>query len=61
MNSRKLSKRSKNSQNLVDLKKSVSLLHAYGEYDRFIELSKQFMKDRGIILKKKSKKKRKAR
>ena len=36
--------------NISDLKKSVSMLQAYGEYQRFISLSKKFMKDRGISL-----------
>ncbi|CDW81939.1 UNKNOWN [Stylonychia lemnae] len=58
--------RSSNRQ-IIDLKKSVSLLQAYGEYerqllpeslfnDRFLEMSKQYMKEKGIIMKKTLKK-----
>ena len=36
--------------NITDLKKSVGMLQAYGEYDRFISLSKKYMKDRGISI-----------
>jgi hypothetical protein len=39
---------------IADLKKSVGMLQAYGEFQRFVSLSKKFMKDRGISLGKKS-------
>ena len=45
---------------LNDLKKSVGLLQAYGEYKRFLSISKKFMRERGIKLNKKSKKKQKS-
>ena len=35
---------------MMDIKKSVNLLHAYGEYNRFISISKKFMKDKGIFM-----------
>ncbi len=34
-------------------------MQAYGEYERFLEISKTFMKERGISLKKQLKKKKK--
>jgi hypothetical protein len=46
-------------QNLIDLKKSVSLLQAYGEYDRFIQISKKYMRDNGIVIKKQQHKRKK--
>lgn len=46
-------------QQIVDLKKSVNLLQAYGEYERFLELSKNFMKEKGISLKKQLKRRKK--
>jgi hypothetical protein len=33
--------------------KSVGMLQAYGEYKRFVALSKKFVKERGISLNKK--------
>ena len=30
------------------MKKSVGLLQAYGEYQRFLQVSKQFLKEKGI-------------
>ncbi len=29
--------------------KSFGILHAYGEYDRFMKMSKKFLKDKGLI------------
>lgn len=46
-------KHSRKSQ-IIDLKKSFSLLHAYGEYGRFLEMSKHYMKEHGIVIKKNS-------
>eukprot|EP00347_Sterkiella_histriomuscorum_P009778 403339930 len=48
-----------NDRQIVDLKKSITLLQAYGEYDRFLNMSKQYMKDKGIVIKKNLKKKKK--
>lgn len=31
-----------------DLEKSLDLLHAYGEFNRFVKTSKTFMKQKGI-------------
>ena len=42
----------------MDLKKSVTLLQAYGEYDRFLSISKKYMKENGIVIKKSIKKKK---
>ena len=35
---------------ISDLKKSVNMLKAYGEYEKFLQISKKFMKDRGISI-----------
>lgn len=35
----------------IDLKKSVNLLQAYGEYDRFLQVSKEFLKSKGLLTK----------
>lgn len=42
------SKRNASSTAITDLKKSFGMLQAYGEYQRFLQVSKKFMKDRGI-------------
>jgi len=45
-------KRKSKGRNKVDLCKSLNLLSAYGEYDRFIEMSKSVLKEKGIKQKK---------
>lgn len=38
----------RSSRSKTSMKKSVGLLRAYGEYQRFLDISKQFLKERGI-------------